>query len=122
LENQDGGKDIEKILMEIPVNETILLHKNLSINDVDVKYEGLLQNRLNFSLSINTHSNLMYEKIGKIIVEDKKEKKTFGNFMIFSSDKAPKFDAEFIVKIIIGVFAFVFLIFALRTVHKIVND
>lgn len=122
LENQDGGKAIEKILTENPVNETILLHKGLTINDVDIKYEGLLQNRLNFSLSINTHSNLMYEKIGKIIVEDKKEKKTFGNFMIFSSDKAPKFDAEFIVKIIIGVFAFVFLIFALRTVHKIVND
>ena len=122
LENQEGGDSIEKILAGNPVNQTVLLHKSLTSNDIDIKYDGSINNRYNFSLLLNTHSNLMYKELGKISVEEKKEKPSLGKFIVFSSDQADKFDKEFIIKIIIGFFGFIFLVFALRTVHKIVND
>ena len=122
LENQEGGETIEKILTLNPVNQTVLLHKSLTPYDIDIKYDGIIQNRYNFSLLLNTHSNLMYKELGKVIVEEKKEKTTLGKFIIFSSDQVDRFDKEFIIKIIIGLFGFIFLVFALRTVHKIVND
>lgn len=120
LENEEGKEAALKILKSNLINTKFLLHKDLTFNDIDIKFLGIKNNSDNFSLEVNTHSNLMYNNMGQIIVEEKKEVNNNSSFTIFSSKR--HFDMELFLKILIGIVMVAVLGVSLRTIHKIVKD
>lgn len=120
LENEEGKEAALKILKSNLINTKFLLHKDLTLNDIDIKFLGIKNNSDNFSLEVNTHSNLMYNNMGQIIVEEKKEVNNNSSFTIFSSKR--HFDMELFLKILIGIVMVAVLGVSLRTIHKIVKD
>lgn len=123
LEFLSNKEVIERTLKNNPLNKTFLLHNNFTLDDVEVKYGNLENNKFNISLFLNNHSNLMYKDIGKIVLEiPNKNSKGSETFKVYSGEKSLSSKLEIVLKVLIAVFMIIFLLVALRVIYRILND